>query len=196
ETTGYFRPEGLAPKGFRAVLFEKLDWEGKPSGTYVLAFAGTNDPADIGTDVANGLGYLTAQYEYGVDLAKSLMQRYGNDNKDNFSLVGHSLGGGIASTASVAFHIPATVFNPAGVSLFVALQFNVAADLKNLKAPITVYRVYGEPLTSIQDSNLFLGPLPVGWIMPNTVASRKITLYSDLPLWDPRRHSMSTVLRA
>jgi hypothetical protein len=188
ETTSAVLRVGPAPAGFRAVLYEKLDAEGNGTGKYILAFAGTDQPIDWLPNIGNGMGHMSAQYQYAVTLTREIATTYG---RQDLSLLGHSLGGGLASTASVIETIPATVFNPAGVNTFVVHLFNFTVDLDKIKAPITVYRVKGEVLTTLQDSPTFLGGN-----MPDTIG-RVVNLYSDLGFFQAiPKHSMETVLRA
>lgn len=81
-------------------------------GDIVVVFAGTGDAADVKTDVQHGRGVVTGQHEFAMDLAVSLEERY----PGRVIFTGHSLGGGLASTASLATGAPAITFNAAGVN--------------------------------------------------------------------------------
>ena len=102
-------PDSLeGPGGFQAGIYRDDD------GGYVLAFAGT-DPSsleDWGANLQQGVGALSAQHGQAIGLAEQLSRAVG---ADNVVLTGHSLGGGLASTASVATDLPAVTFNAAGV---------------------------------------------------------------------------------
>lgn len=103
---------GLDPKafndpesGFKAALDQN-----EKTGEFVLAFAGTEDGTDWGTNLAQGLGYLDAQYRQAAQLGVSVTDAVGTT-----TMVGHSLGGGLAATAAVATRSEAVTFNAAGV---------------------------------------------------------------------------------
>lgn len=106
-------------------------------GKYVLAFAGTDDKLDSlnwipgaiskssGTDsdellteimekIMNG---QTGQTLKALETAKNIMEKLGPDAKDKLVLVGHSLGGRLASEAAIEYGLPAFTFNTAGISL-------------------------------------------------------------------------------
>ena len=96
------------PGGFAANIYRDAN------GDYVLAFAGT-DPtsvSDWATNAQQGMGGLSAQHLQAIALAQHLASAVGSEN---MVLTGHSLGGGLASTASVATDVPAVTFNAAGV---------------------------------------------------------------------------------
>ncbi|CWE93265.1 LPXTG-motif cell wall anchor domain-containing protein [Streptococcus pneumoniae] len=78
--------------GLDAVLYEtKSDFSYLPNGTaQVLAFRGTSDAKDIGTDITLGLGSNPQQ---GID-AENIMRELAKDKSiTNLYLTGHSLGG-------------------------------------------------------------------------------------------------------
>jgi hypothetical protein len=94
--------------GFQAAIYSD------GHGDYVLAFAGTDfkSIADWRANVGQGLGLQTAQYRQAEVLAQDAREAFGN----NLAITGHSLGGGLASAASLATGTPAVTFNPAGLS--------------------------------------------------------------------------------
>ena len=86
--------------GLDAVLYEtKSDFSYLPNGTaQVLAFRGTSDAKDIGTDVTLGLGSNPQQ---GID-AENIMRELAKDKSiTNLYLTGHSLGGYLVQRAMV-----------------------------------------------------------------------------------------------
>ncbi len=93
--------------GFVAVIFEK-------DGEYVVAFAGTdfNTREDVGEDAQGGMT-VSGQSANAIALAKAI-----NASKiaDDVVYTGHSLGGRLASVASMVSGNPAVTFNAAGVS--------------------------------------------------------------------------------
>ena len=92
--------------GFRAVLFEN-------DNKYVLAFSGTDDLVDWGSNILQSLGFPSPQYEETKAVSECVLRDFGPDYLGN---VGHSLGGGEASAAAYNTGKPAIVFNPAGLS--------------------------------------------------------------------------------
>lgn len=98
--------------GFHADLFRSDD------GDLVLAFRGTNEGIDWKENLQQGVGQtgheatLPPQYQQAVDLTNALKANLDED----ITLTGHSLGGGLATAASVATNTPAVVYNGAGLS--------------------------------------------------------------------------------
>jgi hypothetical protein len=82
------------------------------NGHYVLAFAGTDSFSDVLTDIYQGVGLDTRQY----DQARRLGQRLSDEYGDDLVMTGHSLGGGAASYAALATGTTAVTFNAAGLS--------------------------------------------------------------------------------
>ncbi len=86
--------------GLDAVLYEtKSDFQYLPNGTaQVLAFRGTSDAKDIGTDIRLGTGSNPQQ---GID-AENIMRELAKDKSiTNLYLTGHSLGGYLVQRAMV-----------------------------------------------------------------------------------------------
>lgn len=146
------------PGGFQAQVYRDAD------GGYVLAFAGT-DPtsvSDWATNLQQGTGQLSAQHLQAIRLAQALESAVG---PEHLVLTGHSLGGGLASTASAATGDPAVTFNAAGVhpnTLLAAAalggsHLGVAAD------QVRNYHVRGELLTTLQNPlGSFVDHVPFG----------------------------------
>ncbi len=106
-------------------------------GKYVLAFAGTDDKLDTlnwipgaisklqGTNsdellqkIANEyLEIVNGQTSKTLETVKNIMEKLGPDAKDKLVLVGHSLGGRLASEAAIEYGLPAFTFNTAGISM-------------------------------------------------------------------------------
>lgn len=96
--------------GFLSQLYRKELSPGEYH--YVLAFAGTNEGIDWATNLQQAATGKGPQYEQAKALSEVLHRNYG----DKLSFTGHSLGGGLATYASMNTGRPATVFNPAAVS--------------------------------------------------------------------------------
>jgi type VI secretion system secreted protein VgrG len=114
-------------------------------GKKVLAFRGTNEAKDWKTNVPQGLGFETDQYNEAHRLGQAMRNAYG---PNGYEITGHSLGGGLASMASVSSGTPATTFNSAGLHPKTAKR--VGADIARGNDLIETYAVKGEVLTSVQ----------------------------------------------
>ncbi len=97
-----------------------------------------------------GMGYLSAQHLQAIALAQHLARAVGSEN---MVLTGHSLGGGLASTASVATDVPAVTFNAAGVHPNTVLAAAALGhhDAGLSQGQIRNYHVRGEILTTLQN---------------------------------------------
>ncbi|WP_374568103.1 hypothetical protein [Ideonella sp.] len=136
--------------GLRAAIYT----DGK--GHYVAAFAGTvtDNWGDIRADAGQGIGMRTQQYDQAIALAKKLNQVAG---PGNVAFTGHSLGGGLAATASAATGAPAITFNAAGVSNETLRQVgfanpNDARANFQTNGQIRSYSVDGDPLTTVDEA--------------------------------------------
>lgn len=154
-------------EGFDAAIYQNAE------GQYVVAFRGTDDwglarGGDADDNGLQGLGFETGQYRDAVILAETAQRVFGDGN---VAFTGHSLGGGLASAASLATGVPGVTFNAAGLSdrTLESLGFNPnavresAADSGQLRR----YIVNGDPLNAAQQD---LPLLPVlGMSPPNAV---------------------------
>ena len=121
-------PEGWEPVnkkeleelGLKASDFEDVDsgfnaqlYKG-PDGKYALVFQGTDmkSLADWITNVKQGLGKETEQYNRAMELSKEVADIV---DADNLTLGGHSLGGGLASAGAAATGCETYTYNPAGL---------------------------------------------------------------------------------
>lgn len=127
--------------GYRSVLFTN-----ELTGDLKLAFAGTDDVPDIGTDIWQGIFGGTRQYELIESDVRNLEKEFGKIT----DFTGHSLGGGLASAAALVFKRPAVTFNAAGVHPATLEAYGTNADNANIL--IDAYRVQGEFLSTIQNA--------------------------------------------
>ncbi len=134
--------------GLQAAIYKK-------DGQYVVAFAGTQDAADWMADASQGLGLKTAQYDQAAKLAQTMAYRVGSSN---VSFTGHSLGGGLAQTATVAGNSYGVSFNAAGVddATIARLGLDPKATRKTFSSPdrIRAHAVDGDPLTTVNGSTV------------------------------------------
>ncbi|GAB7213619.1 hypothetical protein OS42_02300 [Dickeya oryzae] len=97
--------------GFGAALF-KSDINGET----MLTFRGTNNAVtgakDWMTNLSQGMGRETTQYKQAIDLASQVKDLMPSKSS---VIVGHSLGGGLASAAVSAAKLPGYTFNAAGL---------------------------------------------------------------------------------
>lgn len=118
---GQYADEGFLSIGLKCSLLSKDD-------RYVLAFAGTDIPADW-KDFNQVLNFLKDAYEnitgafrddaFQVNIASALVEKLlaaGKVNLDHLEFTGHSLGGRLASEMAARYARPAVVFNAAGVA--------------------------------------------------------------------------------
>lgn len=109
-STQELRDLGIDPKSLRkengldAAVFRG------PDGKWFLAFEGTQNAEDWETNI-RGAFHATPQHTEAIILARKLFQA----TDGNIEFVGHSLGGGLATAATVATGGRATTFNAAGL---------------------------------------------------------------------------------
>lgn len=138
--------------GFSAEIYQHED------GGYVVAYRGSeigSDPSQYMDWVNNGqqgLGMDASQYSSAIELAKRAEHVFGDGN---VALTGHSLGGGLASAASLATGASAVTFNSSGLSnnTLESLGFNPNAvrDSVAESGQVRRYAVNGDPLTAAQE---------------------------------------------
>lgn len=126
--------------GFRAVALKPVD---ENDERVIVAFAGSDEGNDWDDNIRQGVGLSTAQYDEAVDFAEKWKALQGDD----VILTGHSLGGGLASYASIKTDLPATTVNGAPLALN-HLGFNPFDALR-----ITQYYVPGEALSAVNAAN-------------------------------------------
>lgn len=140
--------------GFRAGIYT----DGR--GNHVLAFAGSNELQDwTGANIRQGLGWQAEQFDEAVQLAQLADAAFG----DNLAITGHSLGGGLAATASLATGNAAVTFNASGVhdDTMRDLGLDPAAAKADAEAgQIRRYNIDGEALTQAQQDVWVLNGIP------------------------------------
>ena len=158
--------------GFRAAIYQDKN------GDHVLAFAGSNDIQDWLNNAEQGLGISAAQYNQAVALATEAKAAFGN----SLAITGHSLGGGLASIASLATDAAGVTFNAAGLNDETIRRLIPEGDPAALKQQaedglIRRYAVNGEILTTVQEHS----PLP-------DAVGHKIALNDPDPVAKPDIH--------
>ena len=131
-------------RGFRARLYEG------PGGAQVVAFRGSSTREDWINDARQAGGLPTSSYRAALAVGRAVAL---SSDRDGVSFTGHSLGGGLASTAAVASGRPADTFNASGLSrptLAQALSINSGAHAGG-PGRVEAYYVRGEVLSTLQD---------------------------------------------
>jgi hypothetical protein len=191
-------------------------------GRLPLAFRGTAGLLDVASDVGNALDFAAAK----VDTQYLMAYRIGTILKSNHTLVsfaGHSLGGGLAATASFASGAHAVTLDAASpgrkmLSLMSAKSLvmggnQVLRNIANHQNLITNYFPRNEPLTTVENFGVKPVSSLLGWLgMANPDASARVGSWlvpasfgkqvellvapmdSNTPFWG--LHSSALLLRA
>jgi predicted esterase YcpF (UPF0227 family) len=182
----------LTPPGWHFEYFHSVDHVRaalfrNDSGQYVLAFRGTQitSARDAKTNFLQAAGRVPGEYQHAMELAKAVsmdLERNKGVKLGDMEVVGHSLGGGMATAAAIANGLKATVFNPAGLHTnTIRRAFDERAKTyynthdnqyptpeqtkqweRESPQKIGVYAVNYDALTSLQDSGLS------GLVLPHT----------------------------
>lgn len=141
--------------------------------SYVVAFRGTQSASDWGANLQQGVGIRTDHYNRALEIGQRLIVPEGA----RMTLTGHSLGGGLASAASIASETNAVTFNAAGLSdrTITDAEAIAGADGRVDIPDISAFYVRGEILSTLQDGGdrmvgILLG---AGFLdMPEAVGTR------------------------
>ncbi len=176
--------EDLHEGSFHAEIFYDSD-----NDEYIVTFAGTDftSPGDWISNIEQELGLSAFQYEKAVELATKL-QTF-NDGR-NITYTGHSLGGGLATTAAAVSGANANVFNPAALDPDSASDLSI--DIEVARENTQIYSVRGELLSEFQTGvgfaneavgNLNVLPRPnFGWVQDHMSDSSMLTYSQRLSL--------------
>jgi RHS repeat-associated protein len=111
-----------------------------------LAFAGTDDFADVIHDARQGIGLPSSQYTEALTYAAKIKAAVPPGWKLTFT--GHSLGGGLAALAAGVHRVQAITFNAASLHPTTLKSHGVSSvTLRNF---VTAYHVMGDPVTSAE----------------------------------------------
>jgi RHS repeat-associated protein len=139
--------------GFGAGLYRA------PNGEYYLAMRGTQPTSGANwlANLMQGFGFKSSQYDQAVNLANAVDRAIGAIG-GNLIMVGHSLGGGLASAGSYATGRDAITFNAAGLSSRYA-----TGNPGNIRA----HYIRGDILSMLQDYTPFFAPSAAGTRIPH-----------------------------
>ena len=174
----------LDPKsGFKAALYESA-FERPPK--LVIAYAGTEDKKDILADLRQGVGLKDAQYDRAMSLAKAAASRV---NTRSIETTGHSLGGGLASAATVVTGTKGYTFNAAGLHVNTVKRppYEVSRSaMREQGALLDAYRSTSDPLNNAQKASL----VTRGVILPKALGVPHIV--APAPQW---QHKWSELVK-
>ena len=142
---------------FRAAVYIKdpAVWGKNPEPKAVIAFRGST-PAlkDWENNFSQDSGKKSAYYKKAVKIGNKLAK-----NNADIHIVGHSLGGGLASAAQGGSGLTASTYNSSGLHPETVAKYSKDNDHKSAEAnKITAIRLKGEVLTKKQESG-FIGIL-------------------------------------
>jgi hypothetical protein len=162
------KPKMLEPDDskFRAAVYMKDEavWGPNPNPPSVLAFRGST-PAleDWQNNFAQGMNFESPYYKSSVEIGNALAS-----NNAKTHIVGHSLGGGLASAAQGGSGLTASTYNAAGLHSATVARYS--QDARHMAADpnkINAIRVKGEVLTDTQESGFS------GLLAPNAVGRKR-----------------------
>ncbi|MCX8476070.1 MAG: hypothetical protein MT490_09765 [Sphingomonas sp.] len=114
---------------------------------YTVVFRGSQSGDDWKSNAQQGLGLNSTHYANALEIGKKLAR-----TDADVTLVGHSLGGGLAAEAAIASGRPADTFNAAGLHQNTIDQARAVAQANDRGlSSINNYRVPGEILTTLQE---------------------------------------------
>ena len=156
----------------------------------VLAFAGTElSIKDMTANAVQAVGMTSGQYRF----ANQLALRAQEHTPKNYTLqfTGHSLGGGLATTAALVTGLNATIFNAAGIHPNSLMGVGHPASIDNAPRLITAFSTTGDPLTNLQrieDRKVFLPKvIPGNTVPPIALKASMLTL---------NQHGIKAVIKA
>jgi hypothetical protein len=147
------RPPGTP--GFKAAVYvkDKSVWGEHPDPEAVLAFRGsTPEREDWENNFAQGMNLDAPYYRNAVSLGTQLAS-----TGSKVQIVGHSLGGGLASAAQGASGLPCSTYNAAGLNSGTVQRYLTELHVDTPPADpstINAIRVKGEVLTKTQEEGV------------------------------------------
>lgn len=146
------KPSDMSVPGqqFRAQVYEPDPAVFGDSMRTSVVFKGTTPSSgqDWLNNVQQGVGMESPYYRRAVNIGTSV-----GDSGASVDMVGHSLGGGMASAASRASGSPGWTFNSAGIGSGTVAQYGGSVHTLAVEN-INAYRVSGEVLTGLQEQGI------------------------------------------
>jgi hypothetical protein len=145
----------LTPVGseFRGAVYVKdpAVWGPNPDPSAVIAFRGsTPEKEDWDNNFAQGVDREAPYYMRAVEIGNKLAE-----SGARIRIVGHSLGGGLASAAQGGSGLDASTYNAAGLNPNTVARYSKDRDHMQAEIEkIAAYRIEGEVLTKTQESLL------------------------------------------
>ncbi|MGF2652910.1 phospholipase [Serratia marcescens] len=145
-------PEGISKAAQKALLNGDL--------------SGIKNLSDWSNNGAQGLGFNSEYYKKAVNIGKAI--------KGGAGISGHSLGGSMASAASMASGKPAWTFNAAGLNAGTVEKYggSIIGSADNIQA----YRVKGELLTKLQEVDLWEDAKDLQFYPPAVMAKERLSM--------------------
>ena len=168
----------------------KARFYGRPERASTTACRGSQAGDDWKSNAQQGLGFNSEHYANALEIGKKLAR-----TDADVTLVGHSLGGGLAAEAAIASGRPADTFNAAGLHQNTIEKAQAVAQANDRGASsINNYRVPGEILTTLQEGGdraigAGLGSLITGGIGGGIVGGA----VTDLPEAYGAQHNLPNV---
>lgn len=174
-------PSDLQNGEFRARVY--VTGEGEET-RYVIAFRGTQSAEGWVSNVRQGVGTDSAHYRDALLVADRVAA---SGLAGRVSFTGHSLGGGLASAASVATGAPSHTFNAAGLHENTIAAADAVRSGYGIETAgdVQAWYVRGEALSSFQDG----GDRIAGWLIGGIPGA----LFSDAPEAYGDRHALDPV---
>lgn len=145
--------------GFRARVYEPDEAVFGKDMSASVVFRGTRmtETADWKNNVQQGMGVSSNYYKQAVSIGTSVRR-----SSAPIDMTGHSLGGGMASSASRASGKTGWTFNSAGLNSSTVKKYSGEAPVSEAAENISAYRVKGEILTMIQEPGFWAGAAVIG----------------------------------
>lgn len=133
--------------GFKAALYQS-GFERPPK--LVVAYAGTETGPDWATNLQQGIGLETKQYNSAMNLAQKVVK---TNKLSEVDITGHSLGGGLASAAVAVTGAKGYTFNAAGLHPYTVARepYNILPkEVLDRGQLIDAFHSTADPLTNLQ----------------------------------------------
>lgn len=130
--------------------------------------SGIKNLSDWKNNGAQGIGLNSEYYKKAVGIGDKISKI------SNIDVAGHSLGGGMASAASMASGKPAWTFNAAGLNAGTVEKYggSIIGSADNIQA----YRVKGELLTKLQEVDLWEDAKDLKFYPPAVMAKERLSM--------------------